>query len=259
MSNAWRDAASGRVIGQPAAGAAVPATTGAVTPAAEPGNQLMDASNRLGLALADEQVSKLLAYMDLLLRWNRVYNLTALRDPSEVLSHHLVDCLAVVPAMRRHAAGRPLRVLDVGSGGGLPGVVLAMLQPDWQVTCVDTVAKKAAFIRQLAGELRVPNLHAMHTRVEAMAIDGQRSGPRAGRGPFDLITSRAFGSLSDFVALTQDLLAPQGVWAAMKGKPTSEELAAVQPAVDMFHVEPIQVPGLDAHRCLVWMRPRSSD
>ena len=240
---------------------------------------MVDASSRLGLTLADQQLDKLLAYRELLLRWNRVYNLTALRDPAEVLSHHLIDCLAVVPALRRHAAGRPLRVLDVGSGGGLPGVVVALLQPDWHVTCVDTVAKKVAFIRQAGGELRLGNLIAAHSRVEAMAmampavpatgqeVAGQPAGPERGtasvpgrgHGPFDLITSRAFASLSDFVTLTADLLTPQGVWAAMKGKPTSEELAEVPAGVNMFHVEPIQVPDLDAQRCLVWMRFRSSD
>ena len=225
----------------------------------EPRKQIEGASDQLGLSLGESNVDKLLAYRDLLLRWNRVYNLTALRDPAEVLSRHLIDCLAVLPALRRHANDRPLRVLDVGSGGGLPGVVLAMLQPDWQVTCVDTVAKKAAFVRQAAGELRLPKLISVHSRVEALVPSAAGSGLSPALGPFELITSRAFASLADFATLTQHLLAPGGVWAAMKGKPGDDELASVPAEVDVFHVEPIQVPGLDAQRCLVWMRPRSSN
>ena len=137
-------------------------------------------------------------------------------------------------------------MLDVGSGGGLPGVVLAIVQPDWRIDCVDTVAKKATFIRQVAAELRLPNLRSLHARVETLPAP-----PR-----YDLITSRAFASLADFVALTEPLLDPDGAWAAMKGQPTPDELAAVPAHVDMFHVEPLQVPGLAARRCIVWMRPR---
>ena len=245
----------------------------------EPREQLEEACKQLGLSLGEPDFDKLLAYRDLLLQWNRVYNLTALRDPAEVLSHHLIDCLAVLPALRRHADGRPLRVLDVGSGGGLPGVVVAILQPDWAVTCVDTVAKKVAFIRQAAGELRLPNLGSAHSRVEALVPSSAEAPRGSTHGPFDLITSRAFASLADFASLTQHLLAPDGeggggsegrgggevggevgsVWAAMKGKPSDDELAGVPAGVDVFHVEPIQVPGLDAQRCLVWMRPRSSN
>jgi 16S rRNA (guanine527-N7)-methyltransferase len=214
---------------------------------------LQQAAGQLGLGLSDAEAGLLLAYVDLLQRWNRVYNLTALRDPADMLSHHLVDCLAVLPPLRRWWAERPFgadqpaRVLDVGSGGGLPGVVLAALQPGWQIDCVDTVAKKASFIRQVAAELRLPNLRGLHARVEALPLPP---------GGYPLITARAFASLVDFTALTRPLLAPGGAWMAMKGRLPTEELAALPADVEVFHVEHLQVPGLDAQRCLVWMRPR---
>lgn len=215
--------------------------------------RLVAAAAALDLGLNQPTLARLIAYLALLQRWNRVYNLTALRHPDEMLSHHLLDCLAVLPALRRHAATRlaagdasaPLQILDVGSGGGLPGVVLAAVHPDWQVSCVDTVAKKASFVRQVAAELRLPNLRGLHARVEALnPIDGR----------FDVITSRAFASLSDFTALSAGVLAPQGVWLAMKGKPPADEQAALPTGVQVFHVEQLQVPGLDAQRCLVWLR-----
>ena len=176
-----------------------------------------------------------------------------------MLTQHLVDCLAVVPALERQLAGRPVttpttppaRVLDVGSGGGLPGVVLAIADESLQVTCVDTVGKKSAFVRQVAGQLALPGLQAVHARVEAL--------PAAARGTgFDVVTSRAFSSLADFTRLTADLLVPGGVWMAMKGKAPDDEIAALPAGVEVFHVEHLQVPGLDAERCLVWMRPRAA-
>lgn len=213
----------------------------------------------LDLALSDEQVQRLLRYLDLIARWNKTYNLTAVRDPAEMLPQHLLDCLAVVTPLARAAAelaqagvtgpvgqgGTPaLRLLDVGSGAGLPGVVLAITHPEWAVTCVDTVGKKAAFIRQVGVELGLRNLTATHQRVEEMTV-----------APFHIVTSRAFASLLDFVSLTRERLAPGGVWAAMKAKLSDDERAAVPADVQMFHVEPLAVPGLDAQRCVVWMRP----
>jgi 16S rRNA (guanine527-N7)-methyltransferase len=135
-----------------------------------------------------------------------------------------------------------LKLLDVGSGGGLPGVLIAILCPQLQVSCVDTVGKKAAFIRQAAAELGLRQLRAEHARVEQLP------------GRYDVITSRAFATLADFVALTRERLAPEGLWMAMKGKRPDDEIAALPADVEVFHVEPLQVPGLDAERCLIWMR-----
>ena len=200
----------------------------------------------MGLTLSEATLEGLLAYLALLRKWNAAYNLTAVREAAQMRTQHLADCLAVVAPLRRQmGAAATLRLLDVGSGGGLPGVVLALVEPAWQVTCVDTVGKKAAFIRQVAGELGLRNLHAAHARVEALP------GP-----PFDVVTSRAFASLPDFVRLTRPLLAPGGVWMAMKGRRPEDEMHALPAAIDVFHVEPLAVPGLDAERCLIWMRPR---
>jgi len=206
---------------------------------------------RLGLTLSTAERERLLAYMAMIQRWTQVYNLTAVRDTDEMFTHHLLDCLAVVAPLRRatgEAGQGGLRVLDVGSGAGLPGVILAMLNPAWQVTCVDAVAKKAAFIRQAAAELALPNLHGVHGRVEAATTFRKPE--------FDLITSRAFASIHDFTTLTRPLLAPGGQWAAMKAKLSAEERAAVPADVEMFHVEQLEVPDLNENRCLVWLRSR---
>ena len=197
----------------------------------------------LGMTPTEAQRGALLQYLGLLQHWNATYNLTAVRDRGGMRTQHLADCMAAIPALaRRSAQGR---LLDVGSGGGLPGVVIATLLPGWDVTCGDAVAKKTAFIRQVAGALSLPNLHAVHGRVEQLRV-----------APFDLITSRAFASLADFTALTRRHLAPGGVWMAMKGRAPDDEIAALPPDVGVFHVEPLQVPGLDAQRCLIWMQPR---
>lgn len=218
--------------------------------------QLQSGIAALGLPVDASQVDALLHYQALLERWGRVYNLTALREPSQVLVQHLLDSVSLVAPLRRHMTLRPddvgagtegsaLRLLDVGSGAGLPGVVVAVLCPDWQVTCVDAVSKKASFIRQAAAELALKNLSALHGRVEVLAAE-----------PFDVVVSRAFASLADFVALTRDRLAANGVWVAMKGRRPDDELAELPQGIDVFHVEPLRVPGLDAERCLVWMRRR---
>jgi 16S rRNA (guanine527-N7)-methyltransferase len=209
---------------------------------------LSASASQLGLHLSDIERQKLLGYIALIERWNRVYNLTALRDPLEMLTHHLLDSMAIVKPLAQGLGGRASpSLLDVGSGAGLPGVILALLRPDWQVTCVDAVAKKATFIRQAAAELELPNLGAVHGRVEARQTLGNQR--------FDLITSRAFASLSEFIRLTRPLLAPGGVWAAMKANLSDAERMQVPTEVSVFHVEQLQVPRLDAARCLVWLRP----
>ena len=221
---------------------------GATGRTAEPGAELgalRQGATALGLVLPDATLDRLLAYLALLRKWNAAYNLTAVRDAAQMRVQHLADCLAVIAPLRRQVGEGGRRILDVGSGGGLPGVVLAALEPAWDVSCVDTVGKKAAFVRQVAGELALPNLQAVHARVEALP------GPA-----FDVITSRAFASLSDFVSLTRPLLAPGGVWMAMKGRHPEDELAALPADVEVFHVESLLVPGLAADRCLVWMHPR---
>ena len=221
----------------------------------------------LGLSLDGAAQAQLLAYMDLIAKWNKVYNLTAVRDAQEMLTHHLLDSLAVVAPLRRElaklvplqdvsaeaagpcitpvpveAGSPPYRLLDVGAGAGLPGVVIAITCPDVSVTCVDTVAKKAAFVQQVAVSLRLPNLRGLHARVETLG------------GPFDVVCSRAFASLPDFTTWSAAALAPHGVWLAMKGKRPDAEIQALPPSVNVFHVEPLAVPGLDAERCIVWMR-----
>ena len=199
----------------------------------------------LGLVLSPEQRRQLLAYLGLIAKWNKVYNLTAVRDPADMLTHHLLDSLAALGPLQRHLSAQGLQhasLLDVGSGAGLPGIVFALGCPDLQVSCVDAVSKKAAFIQQAAGELGLKNLRGVHARVESLT------------GPFDVVCSRAFASLVDFTAWSRQTLAPAGVWLAMKGKHPAEELAALPEQVQVFHVEPLSVPGLQAERCLVWMR-----
>ena len=201
--------------------------------------------DQLSLDGDDTQVDALIAYLALLQRWNAHYNLTAVRDPAQMLTQHLADCLAVIAPLRREVGNAPARLLDVGCGGGLPGAVIAILEPQIDVTCVDTVGKKAAFVQQVAGELRLRNLHARHTRVEQLRA-----------ASFDVVTSRAFASLVDFTTLTRPHLAESGVWMAMKGKLPGVELTSLPVTVQVFHVEQLTVPGSSADRCLVWMRPR---
>lgn len=209
------------------------------------------AAPALGLTLAAPQLDALLAYVDLIAKWTRVYNLTAVRDPAEMLTHHLLDSLAAIAPLQRQlergGLGPAARLLDVGSGAGLPGVVMAICCPHLQVNCVDAVAKKAAFITQASLALQLPNLTGTHGRVENITEK------------FDVICSRAFASLADFTAWSQGALAPRGVWMAMKGKYPADELAALPVSVAMFHVEQLKVPGLDAERCVVWMRPSAAD
>ncbi len=194
----------------------------------------------LGLSLSDAQQQQLLAYLDLLVKWNKVYNLTAVRDPEQMLTQHVLDCLAVVTPLRARLP-QLQTVLDVGAGGGLPAVVLAIACPEVRVSAVDTVAKKAAFIQTVAHALGLRHLQGVHARVEDLP------------GPYDLITSRAFSSLADFVNGSRQALAQGGVWMAMKGRHPADELLALPDEVLVEQVQALQVPGLAAERCLVWM------
>lgn len=217
----------------------------------------------LGLSATTRQREQLLGHVEMMSQWGRVYNLSAIRDPGDMVTLHLLDCLAAVPSLDAWvsrggvasivgsaAAEAPPRILDVGSGAGLPGLVLAIMRPQWAVTCVDTVAKKTGFVRQVAGALGLPNVQAVHARVESMSAP---SGGSGGSGGYDLITSRAFSSLAEWVRLTRHLLAPGGAWVALKGKVPEDEIRALPEDARMFHVEPLAVPGLDAARCLVWI------
>ena len=207
----------------------------------------------LGLSLTDAQVQALLEYLALIQKWTKVYNLTAVRDPAEMLTHHVLDSLAVIDPLQRQlavlqnqgACNAAPRLLDVGSGAGLPGIVVAICCPHITVHCVDTVAKKAAFIQQVAVTLKLGNLKGIHARVESLTE------------PYDVVSSRAFASLMDFTTWSEKALAGQGIWMGMKGKHPAEEMAALPASVDVFHVEPLQVPGLDAERCIVWMRKKA--
>ena len=201
----------------------------------------------LGLDLTPAQIDTLMEFQALLGKWNKVYNLTAVRDPQEMLTHHLLDSLAAVPALQRNLAQMPARegrtaMLDVGSGGGLPGVVFAICCPQIDVHCVDTVGKKAAFIQQAAATLRLPNLRGIHSRVEQLTTR------------YPLISCRAFASLVDFTSWSRQALEEGGTWLAMKGKHPDDEIAALPADVRVFHVEPLKVPGLDAERCILWLR-----
>ena len=194
-------------------------------------------------------------------KWTKVYNLTAVRDPAEMLTHHLLDSLAVIAPLDRQLQLREGSRPGSASAPGLqrrrvcrsgcwmwvlapacPAVVIAICCPDITVHCVDTVAKKAAFIQQVAVSLKLPNLRGLHARVESLTE------------PYDVVSSRAFASLVDFTNWSGAALAEQGVWMAMKGKHPADEIAALPSAVEVFHVEQLAVPGLDAERCIVWMR-----
>jgi 16S rRNA (guanine527-N7)-methyltransferase len=225
-------------------------------------------AHELGLRLEAEAAGRLMDYLGLLERWGRVHNLSAIDPGLQAVQQHLLDSLAVVPSLDRHRPEGGV-LLDVGSGAGLPGVVIAIVRPQWQVITIDSVEKKASFVAQVAIELGLNRLEALHGRAESLG-DPQATGTLATRrwaqvAPqgADVVISRAFASLADFVRLTARCLAPGGVWLAMKGRHPDTELADLREAgdtlgqpIDVFHVEPLTVPGLSAERCAVWMRPR---
>ncbi len=203
-----------------------------------PAEQLAQGLAAMGLDLTADRQEKLLAYVALLYKWNRTYSLTALREQDKAVSHHLLDSLAILPLVP------PGSLLDVGSGGGTPGIPLAIARPDLQVTLLDSNSKKAAFLQQAAIELGLTNVSVHGGRVEQYH-------PAIG---FAAITSRAFAELADFVALTRHLLAPNGVWLAMKGVMPREEIASLPGDVCLEAVHALQVPGIEGERHLLVMR-----
>lgn len=196
----------------------------------------------LGLSLSDAQLDRLLAYQALLAKWNKVYNLTALRDPAQMLTHHLLDSLAAVSAF---ADAR--QVLDVGAGGGLPGIVLAIwaaeAQPQMRITLVDTVQKKTAFLTQVKAQLQLGNVTVLHARVEQLPVTQQ----------FDVITSRAFAELKDFVDWSHHLLADGGQYIALKGVLPAQEIEVLPAGWRVHETRSLQVPGLEAERHLIFI------
>ncbi|MFZ1244252.1 MAG: 16S rRNA (guanine(527)-N(7))-methyltransferase RsmG [Azonexus sp.] len=193
----------------------------------------------LGLNLPEEVQHKLLAFRDLLLKWNKTYNLTALRDPAQAISHHLLDSLTILP----HVGAGDL--LDVGSGGGLPGIPLAIARPALSVSMVDTVQKKTTFLQQGVIELALKNVTVHHARVEAM------------QGQYAQISSRAFAEIGLFISLTRHLLAPDGRWLAMKGVRPDDELKALPADITVEAIIPLAVPGLEAERHLIILKAGS--
>jgi len=197
----------------------------------------------LGVPLPSDAAHRLAAYVALLDKWNRAYNLTAIREPARMVTHHVLDALAILPELPDAAA---LRLLDVGSGGGVPGIPLAIARPGWSVTLLDSNRKKTTFLTQAAIELGLRNVEAVTARVEAFE-------PRA---PFDVIVSRAFSDLADFAQGAAPHLARNGVLAAMKGVYPDEEIAQLPPGFAVLRAPAVHVPGLDARRHLILLQPR---
>jgi 16S rRNA (guanine527-N7)-methyltransferase len=212
-------------------------------------DQLAAGVDALGLSLDSKVQKQLITYVELLQKWNKTYNLTAIRQPAEMVSHHVLDSLSVLPVLQEWlqksalVERHPLRFCDVGSGAGLPGLVLALARPDWQWTSVDAVDKKVAFQRQACIELGLRNVQVMSGRVEAL--------PAAG---FDLVISRAFADLSDFVRWSGHLACAEGYLLAMKGVMPEEEIARLPEAWKVIEVFPLAVPGLDVQRHLIVLR-----
>ena len=195
-----------------------------------------------GVALPQEARGRLDAYLALLAKWNRTYNLTAIREPEQMITHHVLDALAVLP---RLPAGERLRVLDVGSGGGVPGVPLAIARPQWTIVLVDSNHKKGAFLQQAAIELGLANVEVITARIEDYESPV----------PFDVVISRAFSDLATFARSSARHLASEGRLYAMKGVYPDEEIAHLPPDIQMIAAPALRVPGLDAQRHLVVLAP----
>ena len=202
--------------------------------------QLDDGLKKLGLGLDAQACGRLLDYLALLQKWNKVYNLSAIRDPQEMLVKHIFDSLAVVPYIQAE------HLIDVGTGGGLPGIPLAIVYPKMQVDLLDSNEKKTRFLVQVKAQLGLDNVQVLHCRVEEHQ-------PQPG---YDVVISRAFTALDNFVEITRHLLAENGVWWAMKSQNLPEEMKALPEWVAVDHILDLQVPGLDAKRALVAMHKR---
>ncbi|KRB94155.1 16S rRNA (guanine(527)-N(7))-methyltransferase RsmG [Noviherbaspirillum sp. Root189] len=200
---------------------------------------LADGIGALQLGLSDAQTDQLMDYLSLLAKWNAVYNLTAVRDPAQMVIQHLLDSLAAVPAF-----SQANNVLDVGAGGGLPGIVLAIARPDMQVSMIDTVHKKTAFLTQAKAELGLRNVTVYTARVEQLNV----------ATPFDVITSRAFAELKDFVTWSGHLLAPGGQFIALKGVLPQEEIVRLPAGWKVTATQALQVPGMEAERHLIFIK-----
>lgn len=196
------------------------------------------------LALPVELQPPLAHYLEELQRWNSAYNLTAVRDPAEMVVRHLLDSLAILPHVEACMATAEPRLLDVGAGAGLPGIPLAIARPQWALSLLDSNGKKARFLRHVQRSLALPQVQVIEGRIEQLD-------PAA---PYPLIVSRAFASLADFVRLSARALAPGGRWLAMKAHVSDEELAAIPPTVAVETIHPIEVPGLREARKLVVLR-----
>lgn len=195
---------------------------------------LAEAVAALAIELDDHQIDQLLAYHAGLIKWNKAYNLTAVREPMAMVQRHLIDSLSILPFL---SSGR---LLDVGTGGGLPGMVVAITRPDISVTLLDSNGKKIRFLRQMSMELGLKSVATIQSRVESYSAE-----------PYDIITSRAFATLADMVQWSRHLLAPNGQFVAMKGQYPEDELAALPTDVQVLTARQLQVPGADGQRHLV--------
>lgn len=200
--------------------------------------QLNEGLNRLQISLSETQKTLLLQYLALLQKWNKVYNLTAVRDEEGMLTTHVLDCLSALPLL----ASRALKILDVGSGGGMPGLIFAIARPDCHLTLLDASHKKTTFLQQSVIDLGLKNVRVICSRVEQVQNES-----------FDVITSRAFSDLKEFVDLTKNLRDADGLWLALKGVYPYEEIAQLPPDIQVQHVHKLSVPFLDAERHVVIM------
>ena len=201
-------------------------------------SHLKEQAKQIGAQLSEEEANKLIAYLDLIQKWNRIHNLTALRDPAKMLSHHLLDSLAVNPYIKVQ------NLLDVGSGAGLPGIPLAIINQDMHVTLSDSNKKKSVFQQQVVIELGLRNVTVVSGRVESMKVEKQ----------FDGIISRAFSEMNLFIELTRNLLAKNGCWYAMKGVYPEQEVTTLPAGVEVLTIHELDLPILEAKRHLVVMK-----